>query len=164
MVSIFTNTNQVQDAFLELARSGLDMKRISLIGKAVGNQNDPVAYYGHHDGIQCWGDKNEFWNGLSSKIHDWIFISCPETGFLLVIGPIALWIVAVLDNVAIFSGLSALGATLYSMGLSKEKIQDYEDALGKGSYLLIVHGPAQEVIQAKKILKSVQENLVGRGP
>ncbi|MEJ2108737.1 MAG: hypothetical protein P8Z37_02275 [Acidobacteriota bacterium] len=76
------------------------------------------------------------------------------------IGPISLWIVAVLDNSSIFGSLSILGATLYSMGLAKDSVQDYEQALRKGSYLLIVHGPSHEVTQAKRILKSIHSGII----
>ena len=92
-------------------------------------------------------------------IRDWVFFTCPGTGSLLVIGPISLWVVAILKNSAIFSGLSVLGAMLYSMGLARDSVQDYEEALRKGSYLLIVHGPSQEVMEAKRILKSANARL-----
>lgn len=154
-VSICMNPDQVQKAVVNLEKFGFNIKRISVIGKAYGEKQELAAYYEQGDSLRCWGKQSNFWNRLCTLIRDWVLFSCPSTGALLVIGPISLWIVAVLDNSAIFGGLSVLGATLYSMGLAKDSVQDYEEALRKGSYLLIVHGPSQEVMQAKRILKSV---------
>jgi hypothetical protein len=158
-VSICANPDQVQKAVVDLERYGFDIKRISVIGKAYGEKQELAAYYKQGDKLKCWGKQSDFWNRLCILIRDWIFFSCPGTGALLVIGPVSLWIIAVLDNSSIFGGLSVLGATLYSMGLAKDSVQDYEEALRKGSYLLIVHGPSQEVMQAKRILKSVDTGL-----
>jgi hypothetical protein len=76
---------------------------------------------------------------------------------MLVSGPLALWIIAALENAAIFSNLSALGATLYSIGIPKDRVQDYETALREGNYLLIAHGPAREITRARKVLTEIDE-------
>ena len=153
-VSIYANPDQVYTALVKLKKSGFDLKRISVIGKAYADQNELVAYYRKGEKLKCWGERSEFWNGLSTMIQEWALFSCSGAGLLLVIGPIAVWVVAVLNNSAIFVGLSALGGTLYSMGLARERVQDCEEALRRGNYLLIVHGPAQEVIKAKRVLQS----------
>jgi hypothetical protein len=155
-VSICENSNQVQGAVAKLAGAGFDLKRISVIGRAFGSNGKPVAYYTHGDRLACWGEQNEFWDKLIERAQEVVLFDCTGTGSLLVIGPIALWIIAVLNNSAIFNGLSVFGATLYSMGLPKERVQDYEEALRKGSYLMIVHGPADEIMQAKKILRTAK--------
>lgn len=153
-VTIYEKPDQVQGGVKELEKFGFDLKRVSVIGKAYRDPEELIAYYRQGDKLKCWGDRSEFWNGLCSMIREWVLFSCPGTGSLLVVGPIAVWVVAVLNNSAIFIGMSALGATLYSMGLARDRVQDCEEALRKGSYLLIVHGPAEEVIQAKRILQS----------
>ena len=153
-VSIYANPDQVQGVLAGLEKSGFDLERISVIAKAYMDRKELVAYYSQGDKLRCWGERSEFWNALCSMIQEWVLFSCPGTGSLLVIGPIAEWIVAVLNNSAIFVGMSALGATLYSMGLARDRVQDCEEALRNGSYLLIVHGPAQEVMKAKRIIKS----------
>jgi len=86
---------------------------------------------------------------------------------MLVSGPLAMWIVAALDNAAIFSNLSVFGATLYSIGIPKERVQYYEAALKDGHYLLIAHGPAREILRAKgflpRLTEPLREHITGRG-
>lgn len=156
MVAIYTNPAQAQNAVKELERSGFDLKQLSVIGKAYREQREMVAYYKQGDQMKCWGEQSSFWNRLCYMIHGWALLSMPDTGPLLVVGPLAMWIVVALDNTAIFGGLSAFGATLYSMGLAKNNVQDYEEALRNGNYLVIVHGPAREVIRAKRIFRSAR--------
>ena len=153
-VSIYSNPDQVQEVLIELNEHGFDLKRVSIVGKAYRDQKELVAYYKQGDKLKCWGERSEFWNGLRGMLREWVQFSSPGAGVLLVVGSIAVWVVAVLDNSAIFFGMSALGATLYSMGLARDRVQDCEEALRNGSYLLIVHGPAQEVMKAKRIIKS----------
>ena len=153
-VSVFTNSNQVQQAITDLAKAGFDMKRISVVGKAYRGNGESAAYYRDGNRIKCLGGQSEFWNSLYPAIQEWTLFSCPGTGIVLAVGPMAQWVVAVLNNSAIFGTLSVLGATFYSMGVAKERVQDYEEALRKGSCLLVIHGPAQEVVKAKRILRS----------
>ena len=158
-VTIYANPDQIQVGVRALEKVGFDLKRISVIGKAYRDSKELIAYYRQGDKLACCGERSEFWNGLCRMIREWVLFSCPGTGSLLVVGSIAVWVVAVLNNSAIFVGMSPLGATLYSMGLARDRVQDFEEALRKGSYLLIVHGPAEEVIQAKRILKSANTML-----
>ena len=48
--------------------------------------------------------------------------------------------------------MSALGAGLFSMGIPKDSIREYETALKADEFLLLVHGADEEVARAKDIL------------
>ena len=48
--------------------------------------------------------------------------------------------------------LSALGAGLYSIGIPKDSVLQYETAIKSDKYLVIAHGTADEVAKAKDIL------------
>jgi uncharacterized membrane protein len=51
-------------------------------------------------------------------------------------------------------GLGALGAGLYSIGIPKDSIVQYETAVKAGKFLLIAHGTADDVARAKASLQS----------
>jgi hypothetical protein len=159
LVAIYSNPGEVQEAIKALSESGFDLERFSVVGKAYLEQKEPVAYYQQGEQMMCWGDLSDFWNPLSSMTRGWAMFRIPGITPLLAIGPLAVWIVAVLDNYSIFNGLSALGAAFYSMGIAKDNIHEYEEALRKGNYLVCVHGPALEVMRAKKIFKSAKIKL-----
>jgi hypothetical protein len=47
-----------------------------------------------------------------------------------------------------------LGAGLYSIGIPKDSIMQYETALKSDKFLVIAHGAADEVAKAKSILET----------
>jgi hypothetical protein len=51
-------------------------------------------------------------------------------------------------------GISALGAGLFSLGIPKDSVVKYETSLKAGKFLLIAHGTADEVQQARNVLQS----------
>ena len=75
-----------------------------------------------------------------------------SVGPLLVAGPVVGWIVGALEGAVVVGGLSAIGAGLYSLGIPKDSILQYETALKTGKYVLIVHGSMDETTHAKEIL------------
>jgi hypothetical protein len=46
------------------------------------------------------------------------------------------WIVAGLEDAVVVSGLSAIGAGLYSIGIPRDSIVTYETAIKAGQYLV----------------------------
>ncbi len=60
--------------------------------------------------------------------------------------------VAGIENAVIVGGLSALGAALYSIGIPKDSVIQYETALKADSFLVMAHGTAEEMARAKTIL------------
>jgi hypothetical protein len=82
------------------------------------------------------------------------FFMIPGIGPLVVFGPLVGWIVGALEGAVVVGGLSALGAGLYSIGIPKDSIMQYETALKSDKFLVIAHGTADEVARAKGILET----------
>jgi hypothetical protein len=82
------------------------------------------------------------------------FFFIPGLGPLIVFGPLVGWIVGALEGAVVVGGLSALGAALYSIGIPKDSIMQYETALKSDKFLVIAHGTADEVAKAKSILET----------
>src|SRR4029434_8410450 len=51
-------------------------------------------------------------------------------------------------------GLSALGAGLYSLGIPKDSIVEYETALKSDQFLVMAYGTRDEVAQAQRLLEA----------
>jgi len=58
------------------------------------------------------------------------------------------------------AGPSVVGVGLHSIGIAKNSILRYESALAADKFLLLAHGTAEEVIQAKDILRPTQPEEV----
>ena len=88
------------------------------------------------------------WGSLSG----WACLVVPGAGPILVTGPLGGWMVGVLENQAVFGGLSALGAALYGLGIPKDAVLRCEAAVRMDKLLLIAHGAVDEVGKARAIL------------
>jgi len=152
VVALFAQHTQAEKAVQELQQAGFDMKTLSILGKGYHTEEDVVGYYTACDRMQYWGKNGAFWGGIWGMLFGSALFFVPGIGPLVVAGPVVAWIVAGLEGAVVVGGLSAIGAGLYSIGIPKNSILKYESSLKAGSYLLIVHGTADEVTRAKDIL------------
>ncbi len=67
-------------------------------------------------------------------------------------GPLVAALVSALEGAVVVGGLSALGAGLYSIGIPKNSVLQYESALKADKFLLVAHGTAEDAAKAKSML------------
>jgi hypothetical protein len=69
-------------------------------------------------------------------------------------------VVSGLETAVLVGGLSALGAALYSIGIPKNSVIAYEAAVKADDFLVMAHGPAEEMARAKTILSGCNAKSV----
>jgi uncharacterized membrane protein len=156
IVAIFQSHNQAEDAVRELQKDGFDMKKLSIVGKDYHTDEQVVGYYTTGDRMMYWGKLGAFWGGFWGLLFGSAFFWVPGVGPLVVAGPLVTWIVAALEGAVMTGGLSALGAGLYSIGIPKNSVLQYETEVKNGKLLLVAHGTADEVERARDLLKQSQ--------
>jgi len=152
VVAIYNSHTEAEAAVKELQRSAFDMKKLSIVGRDQHTDEHVVGYYNAGERMKYWGKMGAFWGGVWGMLFGSAFFLIPGVGPLLVAGPLVGWIVGVLEGAAVVGGLSALGAGLYSLGIPKNSILQYETALKTGKYVLIAHGTAEETARAREII------------
>jgi hypothetical protein len=150
-VAVYDHHAGAAAAVRELQRAGFDMGKVSVM--ACDCDRGVAGYYVNGGRVRCWGRLGAFWSGLWDVLSGWAFFNIPDIGPVLVCGPLAEWVVAGLGNPVLFSGLSPIGAGIYSVGISRDEILRYEDDLRAGKYLVLVHGAAGEVARGKEVLE-----------
>ena len=158
VVAVYRTHTEADQAVKELQRSGVDMHKLSIVGKGYHTDEHAVGYYSTGDRMKYWGKVGAFWGGFWGGFWGLLFGSAffiiPGIGPILAAGPVVAWIVGALEGAVVVGGVSALGAGLYSMGIPKDSIVKYETALKTDQFLLIVHGTAAEVAKAKDIIET----------
>jgi len=152
VVAIFKSHVEAETAVKELQESGFDMKKLSIVGRDYHTDEQVVGYYNAGDRMKYWGKLGAFWGGFWGLLFGSAFFLIPGVGPLVMAGPIVGWIVGALEGAVVVGGLSALGAGLYSMGIPKDSILQYETAVKSGKYVVIAHGTAAETAQAREII------------
>ena len=153
VVAIYETHSAAEEAIKELQRSGFDMKKMSIVGKDYHSDEQVVGYYNTGDRMKYWGKMGAFWGGIWGWLFGAALFMIPGLGPILVAGPLVAWIVAALEGAVVVGGLSALGAGLYSIGIPKDSVLKYETALTSDRFLLLAHGTAEEVANARDILQ-----------
>jgi len=153
VVAIFETHNQAEDAVRELQKDGFDMKKLSIVGKDYHTDEHVVGYYTTGDRMLYWGKLGAFWGGLWGMLFGSAFFFVPGVGPLLVAGPLVTWILGALEGAVMTGGLTALGAGLYSLGIPKDSVLEYETAVKSGNYVLVAHGTPEDVAKAKSIVE-----------
>ena len=152
VVAVYRTHDEADQAVNELQRAGVDMRNLSIVGKGYHTDEQAVGYYNTGDRMKYWGKVGAFWGGFWGLLFGSAFFMIPGLGPILAAGPVVAWIVAGLEGALEVGALGALGAGLYSIGIPKDSIVKYEAALKTDQFVLIVHGTAAEVTNAKKII------------
>jgi hypothetical protein len=154
VVAVYATHTEADQAVKELQRGGVDLHKLSIVGKGYHTDEHAVGYYNTGDRMKYWGKAGAFWGGFWGLLFGSAFFMMPGLGPILAAGPVVAWIVGALESAVVIGGLSALGAGLYSMGIPKDSIVKYETALKTDQFLLIAHGTAAEVAKAKEIIET----------
>ncbi len=136
---------EAEKAVRDLQKSGFDMRKLSIVGKDYHPDEDVVGYYTTGDRVKARSKTGAFWGGLWELLFGFAFFLIPGIGPLVVAGPLVAWIVGALEGTVIVGALSALGAGLYSIGIPKDSLLEYEKHIKMGQYLVIAHGATAEV-------------------
>ena len=152
IVAIYPSHTAAEAAVKELQQAGFDMQKLSIVGRDYHTDEHVVGYYNAGDRMKYWGKQGVFWGGLWGLLFGSAFFWIPGLGQLLVAGPLVGWIIGALEGAVVVGGLSAMGAGLYSLGIPKDSILNYETAVKSGKYVLIAHGSMEDTARAKEIL------------
>jgi len=152
VVAVYKSHTEAEAAVKELQRSSFDMKKLSIVGRDEHTDEHVIGYYNAGDRMKYWGKAGAFWGGIWGMLFGSAFFLVPGVGPLLVAGPLVGWILGALEGAVVLGGLSAIGAGLYSLGIPKNSILQYETALKTGKFVLIAHGTAEEAKRAREII------------
>jgi hypothetical protein len=160
VIAVFADHNAAEAAVKKLAASGFEMKKLSVVGKGYHTDEKVVGFYNMGDRVKFWGKRGAFWGGLWGLFFGGLFMTIPVVGHVVVLGYLAAVAISAVESAFMVGGLSALGAALYSIGIPKDSVIQYEAALKADSFLVMAHGTAEEMARAKAIFGTVNSSRI----
>lgn len=160
VVAVFADHPSAEAAIKKLTGTGFDMKNLSVVGKGYHTDEKVVGFYNAGDRIKFWGTRGAFWGGFWGLFLGGLFVTVPVVGQVVVLGYLAAIAIAAIENAVIVGGISALAAALYSIGIPKDSVVQYETALKADGFLVMAHGSEADIARAKTILGSVSASRV----
>jgi len=159
-VAVYESHSGAEKAIKKLTAAGFDMKNLSLVGKGYHTDEQVVGFYNAGDRIKFWGLQGAFWGGFWGLFFGGVYLTLPVIGPVIALGYIAAILVSAVESAVVAGGLSALGAALYSIGIPKNSVIQYETDLKADSFLVMAHGTAEEVARAKAILEATSPKRI----
>ncbi|MGO9546599.1 MAG: general stress protein [Rhodomicrobium sp.] len=153
-VAVFEDHNAAETAVKKLAEAGFDIKNLSIVGQGYHTDEKVTGFYNAGDRIKFWGTRGAFWGGFWGLLLGGVFMMTPIGGSVVVLGYLGAMVIAGLENAILVGGISAIAAALYSIGIPKNSVLEYEAALEADKFLVMAHGTAEEVARAKSILST----------
>ena len=117
---VLNTDTEAQDALVELRRSGLDMKKLAIVGRDYCIGRPIVGCYNAGDRILFWGKRGADLGGLWGILFGSTLVLVPGAGPLVIGGRLVSALVAGFQGAAAGPGLSSFGAGLYNLGLPKD--------------------------------------------
>ncbi len=152
VIAVYSSHTDAEKAVAKLSAASFDIKKVSIIGKDYHTEENVVGYYTTGDRMKSWGGIGAFWGGIWGLLFGAGFFLIPGIGPVLVAGPFLAALVGALESAALVGGLSAVTAGLVSLGIPKDSAVKYEAEVKADKFVMVVHGTAEELDQARAIL------------
>ncbi len=154
LVAVFADHLSAELAIRKLAGSHFDIRHLSIVGQGYHTDEQVVGFFNAGDRIKMWGTRGAFWGGLWGLFFGGMFMIVPVIGQVMVLGYLAATVASVLEGAVVVGGLSAVGAALFSIGVPRDSILQYEISLKADHFLVSALGSADELARARAILEA----------
>jgi uncharacterized membrane protein len=164
IVAIYDTHTAAETAIAALQKAGIDMRRLSIIGKGFHTEEHALGFYTVRDRIKRWAGSGALLGSLWGMLFGSAFFFLPVVGPVVVMGPLVAWMVAALEGAAVGGSVGAIAAALASIGLPADSVVKYELEVKAGKYLILVRGGADTADRARGVLEGTGATEVATHP
>jgi uncharacterized membrane protein len=160
VVAVYDSHERAEDAIRKLADGKIPMEKLSVIGKGYHTEEKVVGFYNTGDRVKFWGKFGAFWGALWGLLAGGLYMTVPLIGPVVVLGHFAAMVLAAVEGAVLTGGVSALGAALFSIGIPKNTVLQYEQAVKADGFLVLVQGTQEEAERARALLQATAPTQV----
>ncbi len=151
LVATFARHREAETAIRRLDAAKLEMRHFSIVGKDNPVTKQVVNVYNADDLIRSWQRQGSMSDHLWGVFFGCVKINLSEIGPVIVVGHLT-GIIFTAEGPSETGALGLLGSAFHRIGLPQASDIRYEDALKCGGFLIIAHGPAAKMAQARAIV------------
>ena len=152
IVALYDTHGDAEAAIKALQAVGIDMKKLSIVGKNFHTEEHAVGFYTAGDRMLFWGGQGAFWGSLWGMLFGSALFFLPGIGPIVAMGPIVGWIAGALEGAAVGGVAGIFGGALASLGVPEDQIVKYETEVKAGKFLVLARGSVGEIERAHGIL------------
>jgi hypothetical protein len=151
-IAVFADHEQAEAAIRSLQNAGIDMKKLSIVGKDFHTEEHALGFYNLGDRMKFWGKLGAFWGTIGAMLFGSALLFIPVVGHVIVLGPLVSTFVEALEGAALGGSAGLFGGALFSIGIPKDSVVRYEREVKAGHFLVLAQGSAAEVETARALL------------
>src|ERR1700685_4100463 len=144
-IAVFADHEQAEAAIRSLQSAGIDMKKLSIVGKDFHTEEHALGFYNLGDRMKVWGKLGAFWGSIGALLFGSALLFIPVVGHVIVLGPLVSTFVEALEGAALGGSAGLFGGALFSIGIPKDSVVKYEREVKAGHFLVVAQGSAAEV-------------------
>ncbi|MDI1229265.1 MAG: permease [bacterium] len=154
VVAMYDTHERAEAAIKQLAKASVPMNKLSVVGRGFHTDEKVIGFYNTGDRMKFWGKFGAFWGAMWGALSGGLYLTMPVIGSVVVLGPLAVAVVAAVEGAAVVAGSTALAAAFFSIGIPKDTILQYEQSLKADGFMVMVEGTAAEVEFARTLLNT----------
>lgn len=152
-IAVYDTHTDAEAAVKSLQRSGFDMRKVSIVGKDFHTDQHVIGFLNAGDRARIFGRYAAIWGGLMGALFGSAMLFIPLVGHIVVLGPFASALVNAIEGAAVIGGAGALAGALSALGIPRDSVLSYENAIKADKYLLVIDGNENAIEQASDLLR-----------
>jgi hypothetical protein len=154
VIAVFGRHDQADKAVRALGQANFPLEQLTIVGKGYHTDEQAIGFYNTGDRIKLWGKSGALWGGLWGLFVGGLFMTLPGIGPVVVLGHLGAMLLGAAEGAVLVGGVSALAGALASIGIPKDSVVRYEEAVKADKFLVLAHGSPEQVERAKSVLQS----------
>jgi hypothetical protein len=152
VVGIYKTLGEAETAVRSLNEGGFPIQKVSIVAQHLEDDRRVHGFVTSCDVAKPAAATGAWVGGIFGILIGAAFLWVPGVGPLVVAGSLASMLLGGAEGAIAGAALTGVLGWLVGLGVSKQKILKYEEAIKAGKYLVIAHGPADVVGKAREIL------------
>jgi len=158
-VLLYSNHERAEQDTKLLQMRDFDMNTVSVVSRNHHDNTHALGLYATAGQIRFHGDHARFWESLWNTLNGAAFFWTADFDVLIAAGSIVHLLTQQRDDIDVGQHFSILGSALFSIGIPKNSIRQYEHSIQSENLLLIVHGQHDDVERACQLLHSKTQQV-----
>jgi uncharacterized membrane protein len=154
VVAVYDSHEKAEKAVKKLTDANIPIKELSIIGRGYHTDEKAIGFYNMGDRMKVWGGNGAFWGAMWGLLAGGLFMTVPIVGPVVIVGSFAAMVLGAVEGAVVVGSASALAAALTSIGIPKNTVLQYEQAIKADGFVVLVQGTSEEVTHAREILKT----------
>jgi roadblock/LC7 domain-containing protein len=154
IVAVYDSHVGAEVAIQALHNEGLDLRRLSIVGKGIETEDHALGYYAPGELMKGRVWRGAAWGALWGLLFGGALFFTFSYSRIASIQPLASWVVGALEAATIGGIAGALATALTSIKIQKNCVVQYEHAVKGGKFAVVVHGTTEMFVHSRAVLET----------